>query len=168
MYVLWLLDACSKILLKTSRFARVIEQIIATCTKQPQNIHNYQLSFEKTNTCVTAKYYHIHKKQIIIKQTQCVSFQTTSLIPNLKAYKISKMNWNTSTTNNSVTHGPDESVEGGHGSHYSRQTWFLALGISLHAAICLISIFIAWVAIFKHYCQSKSMLKPLKLISSRN
>ena len=66
MYVLWLLDARSKISLKTSRLARVIEQIIATCTKQSQNIHNYQLSFEKTNTCDITKYYHIHKKQIII------------------------------------------------------------------------------------------------------
>lgn len=66
MYVWWMLDARSKILLKTSRFARVIEQIIATCTKQPQNIHNYKLSFEKINTCDITKYYHIHKKQIII------------------------------------------------------------------------------------------------------
>ena len=53
---MWLLDARSKMLLKTPRYARVIEQIIATCTKQPQNIHNYKLSFEKINTCVTAKY----------------------------------------------------------------------------------------------------------------
>ena len=66
MYVLCLLDARGKILLKRSRCARLIEQIIATCTKQPQNIHNYKLSFEKINTCDTAKYYHIHKKQIII------------------------------------------------------------------------------------------------------
>ena len=70
MYILWLLDAGSKILLKTSRFARVIEQILATCTNQPQNIHNYQLSFEKTSIYVTTKNYHIHKKQIIINIPQ--------------------------------------------------------------------------------------------------
>ena len=89
MYVLWLLDARSKILLKTSRFARVIEQIIATCTKQPQNIHNYQLSFEKTNTCVTAKYYHIHKKQIIINNVQ--QRKTTGNKTGNDALRMSKM-----------------------------------------------------------------------------
>ena len=52
MYVCSCLDARSKILLKRSRFARLLQQI----TKQPQNIHNYKLSLEKTNTCDTAKY----------------------------------------------------------------------------------------------------------------
>ena len=90
MYVLWLLDACSKILLKTSRFARVIEQIIATCTKQPQNIHNYQLSFEKTNTCVTAKYYHIHKKQIIIITKPIFGDVTRWILRNCKQSQTTK------------------------------------------------------------------------------
>ena len=49
--------------------------------------------------------------------------------------------------------------------HLSRQPWFINLGTTLHCIGCLISLTIAYVAIFKHYYQSKSMLKQLKYTS---
>lgn len=49
--------------------------------------------------------------------------------------------------------------------HLSRQAWFNYLGISVHCIVCLISIIIGYVSIFKHYYKSKSMLKQLKYIS---
>ena len=49
--------------------------------------------------------------------------------------------------------------------HLSRQPWFINLGTTFHCVGCLVSLTIAYVAIFKHYYQSKSMLKQLKYTS---
>ena len=53
------LDARRKILLKTSRFARVIEQIIATCTKK-----------HKTYTTIN----YPLKKQILVTQQKIITY----------------------------------------------------------------------------------------------